>query len=275
MRHRALTPLPPCFALGLGLATGATAQMNPRGEAKVTLAGKPIVVDYGRPSLKGRDMLGKATVGQEWRMGADTATTLKTPVALSFGSTQVPPGEYALRAKKVSRHRLGAQAGEGRPGRGRGPAAVQRAREERGDVHHRPRRGEGPGRVPHVVGQPGAGRALQREVAPPRRRPGVRRIRAGRDPPAPCGPARARAAGRRAPPSTSTAGPGWRPGAARRPRRSGAGRGASDAPPRPARTPARRGAARPSCSSACASAGSRRTALSRAARARAGSDTSW
>ena len=101
MRHRALT-LSSVLAVSLGLAAAAPAQMNPRGEAKVTLAGKPIVVDYGRPSLKGRDMLGKAAVGQEWRMGADTATTLKTPVSLSFGSTHVPPGEYVLRAKKVS-----------------------------------------------------------------------------------------------------------------------------------------------------------------------------
>ena len=80
----------------------ATAQMNPRGEAKVTLAGKPIVVEYGRPSLKGRDMLGKAEVGQEWRMGADTATTLKTPAEPELRLDPVPPGEYVLRAKKVS-----------------------------------------------------------------------------------------------------------------------------------------------------------------------------
>ena len=76
--------------------------MNPRGEARVTLAGQSIVVDYGRPALKGRDMLGKAEVGQEWRMGADSATTLKTPVTLTFGSTVVAPGEYVLKAKKVS-----------------------------------------------------------------------------------------------------------------------------------------------------------------------------
>jgi hypothetical protein len=88
--------------VSLGLAATATAQMNPRGEAKVTLAGSPIVVEYGRPSLKGRDMLGQAVVGQEWRMGADSATTLKTPASLSFGSTQVPAGEYVLRAKKAS-----------------------------------------------------------------------------------------------------------------------------------------------------------------------------
>ena len=88
--------------IALATVSAAHAQMNPRGEARVTLAGKPIVVDYGRPALKGRDMLGKAEVGQEWRMGADSATTLKTPVALTFGSTVVAPGEYVLKAKKVS-----------------------------------------------------------------------------------------------------------------------------------------------------------------------------
>jgi hypothetical protein len=101
MRHRVLI-LSSVLTVVMGLAATATAQMNPRGEAKVTLAGKPIVVEYGRPSLKGRDMLGKAAVGQEWRMGADSATTLVTPLTLSFGSTDVAPGEYVLRAKKVS-----------------------------------------------------------------------------------------------------------------------------------------------------------------------------
>lgn len=100
MRHHALV-LSSVLAAA-GLAGTATAQMNPRGEAKATLAGKPIVVEYGRPSLKGRDMLGKAAVGSEWRMGADSATTLDTPVGLSFGSSQVAPGKYVLRAKKVS-----------------------------------------------------------------------------------------------------------------------------------------------------------------------------
>ena len=100
MRHRPLVPY--VLAVTLGLTAAATAHSAPRGEAKVTLAGKPIVVDYGRPSLKGRDMLGKAEVGQEWRMGADAPTTLDTPVSLSFGSTRVAPGKYVLRAKKVS-----------------------------------------------------------------------------------------------------------------------------------------------------------------------------
>ena len=100
MRHRACVPY--VLVVSLGLTATAIAHGNTRGEAKVSLGGKPIVVDYGRPSLKGRDMLGKAEVGQEWRMGADAPTTLDTPVSLTFGGARVPPGQYVLRAKKVS-----------------------------------------------------------------------------------------------------------------------------------------------------------------------------
>jgi hypothetical protein len=101
MRHRALT-VPSVLVLALAGAAPGAAQMNPRGEAKVTLGGKAVSVDYGRPSLKGRDMLGKAAVGQEWRMGADSATTLKTAATLDFNGVTVPPGDYVLRARKLS-----------------------------------------------------------------------------------------------------------------------------------------------------------------------------
>ena len=105
---------------------------------------------------------GSATSGG-W--APDSATTLKTPVALRFGSVDVPPGEYVLKAKKVSDKEWALKLEPRGQGRGRGAPAVQHARQERRGLHHRPRRGEGPGRVPHVVGHPGAGRPLHREVA--------------------------------------------------------------------------------------------------------------
>ena len=89
-------------ALAVMVAGPAFAQGNPRGEAKAMVAGKAVSIDYGRPSLKGRDMLGQAQVGQAWRMGADTATGLKTDADLTFGTVAVPKGEYILTATKVA-----------------------------------------------------------------------------------------------------------------------------------------------------------------------------
>jgi hypothetical protein len=75
-----------CFAQGMGV----------RGKAELKAGAGSITVDYGRPDLKGRDMLSQLPVGQFWRMGSNMATVLTTPVDLTFGSTKVPKGAYSL-----------------------------------------------------------------------------------------------------------------------------------------------------------------------------------
>ena len=92
-------------ALVLAALAAATlpleAHGNERGKAEVAISGKTVSIDYGRPSLNGRDMLGKAEVGKPWRLGADAATHFKSDADLVFGQTVVPKGEYTLTATKT------------------------------------------------------------------------------------------------------------------------------------------------------------------------------
>lgn len=83
------------------LAAAGTAFAQ-RGIAETTVNGSKITIDYGRPSLQGRDMLGRLPVGQSWRMGMNAATTLSTEAPLRFGDARVPAGKHTLSLKRVS-----------------------------------------------------------------------------------------------------------------------------------------------------------------------------
>lgn len=79
------------------------AQRNPRGTAKLSLNGKEVSVEYGRPALKGRavdELLNRLKPGDVWRLGADTSTTFSTAADLMFGDATVPKGDYSLWARK-------------------------------------------------------------------------------------------------------------------------------------------------------------------------------
>ena len=87
----------------LCLATACYAQGGgERGTAEATVNGKKISVNYGRPQLKGRDLLGQAPVGTVWRLGMNQATELTTTGDLDVAGTKVPAGKYTLWAKRVS-----------------------------------------------------------------------------------------------------------------------------------------------------------------------------
>ncbi len=78
--------------------TPAAARKSPHETASVTLDGKQVSLAYGRPYLKGRKAVGGTLVpfGEVWRLGADEATKLTTPIDLMIGDLKVPAGSYAL-----------------------------------------------------------------------------------------------------------------------------------------------------------------------------------
>ena len=75
------------------------AQVNPRGETTLELSGGNVTIEFGRPSLKGRDIKTMIYPGETWRLGADGDTTLTTEVGLKFGESSLARGTYILRAK--------------------------------------------------------------------------------------------------------------------------------------------------------------------------------
>ena len=84
------------------LFTGSTAfGQSPRGSVEAMVGDAKVSIEYGRPSLKGRDMLGQATDGMVWRLGADASTTLTTSGDLDFAGTKIAAGSYSLFAQKM------------------------------------------------------------------------------------------------------------------------------------------------------------------------------
>lgn len=94
-----------CFAVLTAILTVAAAAQPAgapaRGKAEMKAGAGSITVDYGRPSLQGRDMLSQLQEGSFWRMGMNQATVLTTPVDVSFGSTKIAKGSYSLWLKKT------------------------------------------------------------------------------------------------------------------------------------------------------------------------------
>jgi DUF2911 family protein len=71
----------------------------PRGKATATIAGKSVVIDYGRPSLRGRTidaLVGQLPADRMWRAGENQVTTLTTAAPLTIGGKRVPAGTYSL-----------------------------------------------------------------------------------------------------------------------------------------------------------------------------------
>ena len=71
--------------------------LSPRDTVRASAAGASLLVDYGRPRKRGREIFGNVVPwGQVWRTGANAATQLRTDRELVFGGLSVPAGTYTL-----------------------------------------------------------------------------------------------------------------------------------------------------------------------------------
>ncbi len=70
---------------------------SPPGTADCTIKGKKVTIEYSRPSMKGRKIMGDLVpYDKVWRTGANEATTLSTEIDLNIGGAKVPAGKYTL-----------------------------------------------------------------------------------------------------------------------------------------------------------------------------------
>ncbi len=78
-------------------STGQRRRISPHETTTAAIDGAEIAVAYGRPSMRGRIIMGGLVpYDHVWATGADEATTLTTTRALKMGGFTLPAGRYTL-----------------------------------------------------------------------------------------------------------------------------------------------------------------------------------
>jgi hypothetical protein len=78
-------------------ASEAGQRASPHESTSGTIDGATLTITYGRPSARGRKIMGGLVpYGEVWTPGADEATTLTTSEQLRIGNVVVPAGEYSI-----------------------------------------------------------------------------------------------------------------------------------------------------------------------------------
>lgn len=87
-----------CY-LARGDMAAAAQRPSPLGETTITLGGAEAKVCYGRPSAKGRVVMGELVpFGEAWRLGANEATAIHLPFEAEVGGVELEPGSYSIYA---------------------------------------------------------------------------------------------------------------------------------------------------------------------------------
>jgi Protein of unknown function (DUF2911) len=80
-----------------GDASGVARRPSPLDSTSVALDGGTIKVCYGRPSQRGRAVMGALVpYGEPWRLGANESTAIHVPFRARIAGTDVAPGWYSL-----------------------------------------------------------------------------------------------------------------------------------------------------------------------------------
>jgi hypothetical protein len=88
---------PPGACTHRGTGADLAKRASPLDSVTATVDGATLKVCYGRPSARGRVMLGgQNPFGQPWRLGANEPTRLTLPFAADVAGVRVEPGTYSL-----------------------------------------------------------------------------------------------------------------------------------------------------------------------------------
>jgi hypothetical protein len=80
-----------------GTAAELTTRVSPLDSAQIRLPGGTIKLCYGRPSVRGRQVMDSLVpYGSPWRLGANEPTRLFLPFAAQVAGVSVGPGVYSL-----------------------------------------------------------------------------------------------------------------------------------------------------------------------------------
>lgn len=76
---------------------GSVKQLSVRDTTRAQIGNAMFTIDYGRPLLRGRKLLGDVIpYDRVWRTGANAATQFTTPVPVKLAGMQIPAGTYTL-----------------------------------------------------------------------------------------------------------------------------------------------------------------------------------
>ena len=85
------------LTLAVGAHLGAQPAGSPHEKVSATIGGAHVTIEYGRPYMRGRKIVGGLVpYGRVWRTGADAATTLTTDKPLRIGTADVPAGSVTI-----------------------------------------------------------------------------------------------------------------------------------------------------------------------------------